>query len=161
MHEIQPKPLNKHMLKILGKLCFRHSCMDREEGESSSDKCDCDGEGSDCSELRVRVLKRRRLDKQEGQAADETPFEAFKKTDQYKAILKKMGKLKENESEEEDEKKKARPTKVLEDERTRDLKRLKIYPYEEYIKHLRTGDCHRLRTFKCPLKCRDQLMTHG
>lgn len=151
------------MLKILGKLCFRHSCMDREEGESSSDKCD-EHDHSDCSELKIRVIKRQRTDKKEDQSP-ETPFEAFKKTPKYKAILKKMGKLKDGDTEEEVEKaeekeKPKKATKVM-DERTRDAKRLKIYPYEEYIKHLRTGDCCRLQTFKCPTKCCDQLMTHG
>jgi hypothetical protein len=127
--------------------------MDKDEGEISSDCC---GENqSDGSELKIRVIKRRRTDK------DETPFEAFKRTPKYKAILKKMGKLKDEDLQNDSEDELKLNPKAAVDETTRDMKRLKIYPYEDYIKHMRTGNCHRLRSFQCPLKCCEERMSYG
>lgn len=99
MKLIDNKPLNKHLNKRLQKLHFRHSCMDRLEGESSSDLANSCCDNSDTSEPVLRVFKRRRQDKDTNKQAEqntspvESAFEAFKKTDKYKAILKKMGKM--------------------------------------------------------------------
>ena len=71
--------------------------MDKKVGDSSSDQSE--SENSDNSEVKIRVLKRRKIDQPTNQEL--TPFEAFKKTAKYKAILKRMGKLKDGDSEEE------------------------------------------------------------
>ena len=95
--------------------------MDKNEDDSSSDQSE--SEHSDNSELKIRVLKRRKLEQATNQEL--TPFEAFKKTAKYKAILKRMGKLKDGDLDEAtgikaDTKKTENENKEAE----RDLKRL-------------------------------------
>lgn len=139
---------------------FGHRCIDCEDGENPAD----DIEHCCMAEPKAREQKRRRLDsadKQDNQTL--SAFEAFKKTDEYKAILKKMGKL--NEPKDDDQKKlvedkSTQPQAEPVDEKTRDLKRLKTYSYLDYIEHMESGHCHRQKTFKCPLKCCDVFMSY-